>query len=142
MRGFLIIVWVAIILTLTCTSSFSRLIEYGQIQFQWNHQPNFAQLLLPLPVEISKSFLLQKFGHIFVFMMLTLMLQTKYKSKRTALIIALSFSVITELLQLFFHRDGRIFDIGFDTIGILVALAISTTFTPADQYKTTIKRVP
>jgi VanZ family protein len=142
MRGFLIIVWVTMILILTCTSSFTRLIEYGQIQFQWNHQPNFTHLLLPLPVEISKSFLLQKFGHIFVFMMLTLMLQTKYKSKRTVLIIALSFSVITELLQLFFHRDGRIFDIGFDTIGILVALAISTIFTPADQNKTPIKRVP
>jgi VanZ family protein len=142
MRGFLIIVWVSMILVLTCTSSFTKLVEYGQIQFQWNHKPNLSHLLLPLPVEISKSFLLQKFGHIMAFFTLSLLLQMKFKSKKLVLTVSITLSVLTEFLQLYFYRDGRLFDIGFDIFGILIALTIGAIFSPTNHNKFPIKRVP
>jgi VanZ family protein len=37
-----------------------------------------------------------------------------------------SFAALTEFLQLYFSRGGRLFDIGIDLIGILAALGMAT----------------
>ncbi|MBV7504150.1 VanZ family protein [Bacillus sp. sid0103] len=121
MRGFFIILWALAIFILTCTTSFSGLMESGQVHFQWDSHPNFSELLSPLPLDLSRDFLLQKCGHALAFLFLTLLLQTKFHSKTVILILSISFASLTEILQLYFSRDGRIFDIGFDLVGILFA---------------------
>lgn len=122
MRVLVILVWAGAIFVLTCTSSFRDLVEHGVVWFAWDPQPVFELLLEPLPERISADFLLQKHGHIGAFFILTALLQTKLKSRWSILIIAAAYAVLTELLQLFFNRDGRFFDIGFDGVGILLAL--------------------
>ncbi|MBT2700758.1 VanZ family protein [Bacillus sp. ISL-40] len=121
MRGIFILLWAAAILILTCTADFSKLMASGEVRFEWVGHPNFSDLLFPLPLELSRDFLLQKCGHAFAFLILTLLLQTKFHSKAFILILAISFALLTEILQLYFTRDGRMFDIGFDLIGILFA---------------------
>lgn len=121
MRGLFILLWAVAIIIFTCTASFTGLLESGLVRFVWVKQPDFSELLFPLPLELSRDFLLQKFGHVLAFLILTLLLQTKFHSKAFILILAISFASLTEILQLYFTRDGRIFDIGFDLIGILLA---------------------
>lgn len=126
MRVFFIFLWVIAIFISTCTANFNGLVEAGMVRFQWDGDPDFGELLEPLPVDLSRDFLMQKSGHILAFFILTLLLHTKFKTQGFILILGISYSALTEFLQLFFTRDGRIFDIGFDTIGVLFALAIGS----------------
>ncbi|XJZ26994.1 VanZ family protein [Bacillota bacterium Lsc_1132] len=43
------------------------------------------------------------------------------KNHKTAVALSLSFAFATEFLQLFLGRDGRLYDLGIDTFGILSA---------------------
>ncbi|MFZ7942062.1 MULTISPECIES: VanZ family protein [Bacillaceae] len=126
MRGLLILVWGVVIFIFTCTASFHSLIEFGVIGFEWDSRPHFAELLFPLPAALSGHFLLQKLGHLTAFFIFTFLLHTKFQSRMLALIIATSYAALTEFLQLYFTRDGRLFDIGIDGIGVLLAVGVSS----------------
>lgn len=128
MRGFVVILWAGVIFVCTCTSSFRGLVESGVIRFRWDGDPLITDLLLPLPKTISHDFLMQKFGHLAAFFLLTVLLLKSIHSNPLTLILAISFAVLTEVLQLFFTRDGRIFDIGFDAMGILLGLSLGNLF--------------
>lgn len=129
MRVLFILFWVGAIFIFTCTSSFNGFIESGVFSFKWDSQPEITELLSPLPTHLSIDFLHQKIGHIIAFFILTLLLQLKFPSRLFILLSASSYSTLTEVLQLYFSRGGRIFDIGFDIIGILLALALGSFFT-------------
>jgi VanZ family protein len=128
MRSLFIFVWCVAILIFTCTSSFHDLIQLGVLRFRLESQPTFSDFLSPLPNKLSKEFLLQKVGHIIVFQVLTILLLMKFKSHLMILAMAASFAALTEILQLYFNRGGRAFDIGFDLIGILMALGMAGFF--------------
>ncbi|WHY00045.1 VanZ family protein [Neobacillus sp. DY30] len=125
MRSLFIFVWCTVILIFTCTSSFHDLIQQGVLRFRWDGDPTFSDFLSPLPYVLSKGFLLQKLGHIVVFQVLTILLLMKFRSHMIILAMTASFASLTEILQLYFSRGGRAFDIGFDLIGILLTLAIA-----------------
>jgi VanZ family protein len=129
MRSLFILVWCGAILVFTCTVSFHDLIHFGVVRFQWDVNPPYLEFFLPFPSEVSMDLLLQKLGHILTFQFLTILLLMKYRSKFSSLILASSFAALTEFLQLYFNRGGRVFDIGFDLIGILITLGIASLFT-------------
>jgi VanZ family protein len=128
MRSLVIFVWCVVILIFTCTASFHDLIHLGVLSFRWDGQPIFSEFLSPFPSDISKSLLFQKLGHIVAFQILTLLVLMKFTSLPSILIMTASFAALTEFLQLYFSRGGRLFDIGFDLIGILAALGMATLF--------------
>ncbi|MEH7492202.1 VanZ family protein [Neobacillus niacini] len=128
MRSWFIFIWCTAILIFTCTSSFYDLIQLGVVRFRWDGQPTFSDFLSPLPYDLSKGFLLQKLGHIIAFQVLTILLLMKLRSQMMILAMAASFAALTEILQLYFSRGGRAFDIGFDLLGILLTLAIASLF--------------
>lgn len=128
MRSLFIFVWCTAILIFTCTSSFQDLIQFGVLRFRWDGHPTYSDFLSPLPYDLSKGFLLQKLGHIVVFHVLTVLLLMRFRSQVIILAIAVSFAALTELLQLYFNRGGRVFDIGFDLLGILLTLAIGSHY--------------
>ncbi|MDR7078906.1 hypothetical protein J2Y03_003963 [Neobacillus niacini] len=134
----LIFLWMVAIFIFTCTASFHELMFYGVVSFQWDGHPSFTEFLLPY--NLSESLLLQKFGHIVVFQFLTLLLLMKFKAKFVALIISASFATLTEILQLYFTRGGRIFDIGFDLIGVFIALSIVSLFRPDQSEPINLKK--
>jgi VanZ family protein len=129
MRSLFILVWCGAILVFTCTASFHNLIQFGVMSFQWDSNPPYLEFFLPFPSDVSSALLLQKLGHILAFQFLTILLLMKYKSKFLILIASSSFAALTEFLQLYFHRGGRVFDVGFDLIGILVTLGIASLIT-------------
>jgi VanZ family protein len=126
MRSLVIFVWCVVILIFTCTASFHDLIHFGVLSFRLNGQPVFSEFLSPFPSNISKSLLFQKLGHIAAFQILTVLVLMKFRSIPIILIMTASFAALTEFLQLYFSRGGRLFDIGIDLIGILAALGMST----------------
>jgi hypothetical protein len=136
MRGLFTLLWAAGIFILTCTASFTGFLENGEVRFVWDGHPGFSELLSPLPLDLTSGFLLQKCGHVFAFLILTFLLQTKFHSKRFILILAISYAALTEFLQLFFSRDGRLFDIGIDLIGILIALGAGSLLTVRQSRQT------
>jgi VanZ family protein len=130
-----IIVWIGAIFILTCTSSFRGLMESGVVRFAWDPQPVFTDFLRPLPARIGADFLTQKIGHVVAFFILTGLLQSKLRSNTIILLMAIFYASLTEYLQLYFSRDGRLFDVGFDTVGILFALGVGSLFTRLDSWK-------
>ena len=46
---------------------------------------------------------------------------------------------MTEILQLYFSRGGRVFDVGFDSIGILAGLLFSIVVIEMDRYKSRVQ---
>ncbi|NWQ39559.1 VanZ family protein [Bacillus sp. EB106-08-02-XG196] len=139
MRSLFILVWCGVILMFTCTVSFHDLIHFGVVQFQWDVNPPYLEFFLPFPSDVSRDLFLQKLGHILAFQFLTILLLMKYKSKFLILLTASSFAALTEFLQLYFHRGGRVFDIGFDLIGILVPLALASIFTISQSSRMSVK---
>ncbi|MFC4800199.1 VanZ family protein [Neobacillus sp. GCM10023253] len=132
MRVLLILLCAGAIFVSTCTYSFDQFIQFGEIRFKWERHPNLSVFLEPLPSHLSGDFLLQKVGHFSAFFILTLLLQSRFQAKGVALILAISYGVFTEILQLYFNRDGRLFDIGFDSAGVFIALFVSS-FIPRQQ---------
>ncbi len=128
MRVLLILLCAGAIFVSTCTYSFDQFIRFGEIRFEWDLHPNLSVFLEPLPSHLSGDFLLQKVGHFSAFFILTLLLHSRFQAKGVALILAISYGAFTEILQLYFTRDGRLFDIGFDSAGVLLALAVSDTW--------------
>jgi len=134
------------ILVLTCTSSFSGLVESGLLRFVWVTDPDFTEFLSPLPSQLSEAFLLQKAGHSLAFLVLTFLLFSHFRSRLLVLLLTSVFALITEFLQLYFGRGGRLFDIGFDLIGVLLAIGFHQFFAISEprhhQYQDKYKKSP
>ncbi|WP_251548626.1 VanZ family protein [Neobacillus muris] len=125
MKGLAIFIWMLFIFILTCTASFSELMAFGEIRFRFEARPDLTDLFTPLPEELSNGFIKQKVGHILAFFLFTMLLQRKMPYKRHHFIAAFTYAAFTEIIQLFFARNGRLFDIGFDLAGITLALCFS-----------------
>jgi VanZ family protein len=105
-----------------------QFLQQGIIAFSWSREPNLYEFLYPLPTSPDIAFISRKMGHALSFFILSILSFSLFLSIKKMLTISLLYAVITEVLQLFFHRGGRLFDIGFDGIGILAALLIVASF--------------
>ncbi|SFB21016.1 MULTISPECIES: VanZ family protein [unclassified Bacillus (in: firmicutes)] len=122
-RILLISCWMGILFLFTCSLRIEELVTSGVLQFRFDAQPDLSELLQSLPPNAEISFWTRKIGHAFCFFILAILLLTKYPSVH-AFGISLIYAGATEILQLFFYRDGRLFDIGFDAIGIVLAIIL------------------
>ncbi|MCM3569354.1 VanZ family protein [Neobacillus mesonae] len=113
-----------IIFILTCTSSIENFIDTMNPSFIWMSEPDFSQFFNPLPDVITEDFMHQKMGHALAFFIFTIALYTAFPSFYFYGILSFLYTWVTELLQLFFMRDGRLFDVGIDSIGIGTAILI------------------
>jgi VanZ family protein len=127
LRTLATISWVMMILLFTCTESMEHLINQRIISFQLNTNPNFSEFLYPLPTTFDIQFLLRKMGHAISFLILTFFLYLNHLSKKVIFILNFCLATLTEALQLFLHRGGRLFDIGFDVIGCMIGLIVITS---------------
>ena len=68
----------------------------------------------------SNDWILRKIGHFIGFFILALLASNfgKYKS---AFYLCIIYAALTEILQLFFFRGGRIYDVINDSLGVLLA---------------------
>lgn len=125
MRSFLVVLWAAIIILATCNSDAQAFLFDQVIYFSFNASPNLADLLIINDIDFTDSFyFIQKTGHFLSFALLYVLLFSWLKKHFSALVIAVGFAIVTEILQLYFERDGRLFDAFIDTLGILLAFMV------------------
>lgn len=123
-RSVVLIMWAVLIFLFTCTESMEQFLQQGVISFSWSKHPNMSEFFYPLPTTFDTTFIHRKLGHALSFFILSILIFKLFLSKRKMLAISLFYAGLTEVLQLFFQRGGRLFDIGFDGIGVIAALII------------------
>ncbi|CAG9608497.1 VanZ family protein [Pseudoneobacillus rhizosphaerae] len=123
-RSVALILWAGLIFLFTCTESIEQFLQQGVISFTWSKYPNMTEFWYPLPTTLDTSFISRKIGHALSFFILSILVFIVSTSKKKMFAISLLYGVTTEVLQLFFRRGGRLFDIGFDGMGVVAALFI------------------
>ncbi|OIB03760.1 hypothetical protein AK95_09120 [Paenibacillus sp. LC231] len=120
MRIVLMVIWAIVLFIFTCSVNFNLLIQYHIIDFQLNPNPNWSELLKLDFQWDSHDWVLRKIGHFIGFFILALLASNfgKYKS---AFYLSIIYAALTETLQLFFFRGGRIYDVINDSFGVLLA---------------------
>ncbi|WP_213422775.1 VanZ family protein [Bhargavaea massiliensis] len=119
--------WAAIILTAMCTGDPRAFLYAGKVSYHIEFTPNFHDLLLVDDINLDSTFyLIQKTGHFLSFGFLYFFLVTWIRRPYKAFVLCGLFALFTEILQLFFGRSGRLFDVGIDLLGISLAYLICT----------------
>lgn len=126
---FLLFIWTIFVLVAGCTSDAHAFLYHQFIHFQLNVSPNYQDLFITSDIHFTKKFyLIQKIGHVFAFGLFYYLLLKTFKKSGNSLIWSSLFAVFTEILQLYFNRNGRIFDMGIDFIGIICAYLLCKAF--------------
>lgn len=122
MNRIFVFLWAIIIIIATCNNDAHAFLFDQIIRFSFNASPNLTDLFIIDDIDFTDSFyFLQKTGHFISFALLYVLLFNWLKKHFLSVIIAVSFAIITEILQLYFMRDGRLFDAFIDTVGIFLA---------------------
>lgn len=121
--------WAAGILVVMCTSSAQAFMYEQTLNYELNFTPDLSDLFITSDVDLTDAFyLLQKAGHILSFGILYIFVFNWLRNHYKALSLCILFAFCSEVLQLFFERNGRLFDVGVDLIGLLLAVAIIRQF--------------
>lgn len=124
-RLLFVLIWSLIVLVATCTNDAAAFLYDQKIGFSFDLTPDFTEFLRFDDIDFSDSFYaIQKTGHFLSFALLYVLVLNWLKKREAALMATAAFALFTEVLQLFFERDGRLFDAGIDVLGILLAYSI------------------
>ena len=117
--------WAAFIVIATCTSDAHAFLFEQAIQFNFKTSPNFMELLITSDIHFKEKFYqIQKAGHIISFGVLFVLHFIWMKKLGIAFALTVICAAFSEILQLYFQRNGRLFDIGVDLVGIGLALLV------------------
>ena len=121
-------VWAVVIFICTCNLDPVSIWTHPFL-FQFNVTPKWSDLLITSDIDPTDHFyLFQKVGHFTAFGLLYALLFNWIRKYKTAFILCGSYAILTEILQLFFYRDGRLFDVLIDLTGISLSLLICKSF--------------
>lgn len=119
MNRLLLAGWIFFILLSVCTESFSGMVVSQTVAFHFQPHPDLSQFLVMDFTELTvPEAFIQKIGHAFPFFVLTYLLWKQRGSIRSAAAGSFAFAFFTEVLQLFFSRNGCIRDVLIDAVGI------------------------
>ncbi|WP_052675994.1 VanZ family protein [Paenibacillus sp. IHBB 10380] len=120
MRIILTVIWAFVLFVFTCSVNLHLLIKYHIVDFHFNPIPDWSELFRLDFQWTNHDWVQRKIGHFFGFFILALLASNfgKYKS---AFYLSVFYAALTEILQLFFFRGGRVYDIASDSAGILFA---------------------
>ncbi|MBB3129049.1 VanZ family protein [Paenibacillus rhizosphaerae] len=145
MRIFLTLIWAVCLFVFTCSFDFNALLHYHQAEFRLNPSPDWSELIKLDLQWSSEAWINRKIGHFIGFFLLELLL-SNLRSSKLAVISAILYAALTEVLQLYFFRSGRIYDIVNDTFGILCAylfcLMLQTYIKRTTRARTAAARTP
>lgn len=120
-----VVVWCLLLFVFTCTANLDDLFHNYVLQFNWVPHPDFTDLFSLKDAKFtSPHYLFQKTGHFLGFAVLAVLLMNIIGKRKKAFVLTLLFAVLTEILQLYFARDGRLLDMAIDSLGIALALYI------------------
>lgn len=124
-----IIIWGLVLCLNTWTESLEKFIDFQSIGFQWDPSPNFLEFFNFYDLTlIHRNFVIVKLGHFMGFAVMDVLIYSLLKSHRRSVAISIIFALFTEVLQLFFGRDGRFYDLCIDSLGVLSVYAVIRIF--------------
>ncbi|WP_256239260.1 VanZ family protein [Bacillus sp. EB600] len=116
----LVIVWGMFLGMDTWTDNLGALLRFQTIGFKWVSSPDFLSFFYWTDIsKIHHNFVIVKIGHFLGFGMFDFLLFNWKQSHKEALGISFTFALLTEVLQLFFGRDGRLYDLLIDSFGAM-----------------------
>lgn len=123
------LIWAVILGVFTCTNDLVALLDHQSIGFQWVSHPHFADLLILSDAHPTQPFwLLIKTGHLLGFAFLEICVFYLCRTSSTAAWTAVLYGIATEMLQLYFHRDGRFLDMGIDALGVMLSYSLQNLY--------------
>ena len=129
MYPFITFLWVIFIVVASCTSDAHAFLYEQVVQFHFELTPNFRDLLITSDIHLTKEFyLIQKTGHMMTFGILYFLHLLWMKRAGTAFVLTGICAAFSEVLQLYFNRNGRLFDVGVDLVGITLAFILCKLF--------------
>lgn len=125
MHRLLLAGWIFFILLSVCTESFSDMVMSQTVAFHFHPHPDLYQFLdMDFTQLTTPEAVIQKIGHAFSFFVLTYLLWKQWSCIKWASAGAFVFAVFTEIIQLFFSRNGCIRDVLIDSVGIALFLGL------------------
>ncbi|QSO45433.1 VanZ family protein [Alicyclobacillus mengziensis] len=122
--GYLVgtILWCCLLLVGVMTSSVAALIHLSSISFHLDPHPVWRSFFF---VDFyshldNQGWIITKLGHFIGFGILDVLISLSFRRHFFSSVLAFLFAVGTELLQIPFGRDGRLYDVYIDTLGIAV----------------------
>jgi VanZ family protein len=119
-RYLLVFLWFIVLSVLTCTTNLESFFQNYSIQFIFNPHPMYSNFFIFDIAQIHPRWMLVKFGHFVGFGMLDILILNLIKKHKTALCLAILFAASTEIFQLYFNRDGRMYDVIIDSLGAVL----------------------
>jgi hypothetical protein len=121
----LVIIWGCILALHTWTENLGDLLRLQSIGFRWISSPNYLSFFNFTDItRIHHDFVVVKTGHFIGFAIFDLLLFNWKKNHKVAIAIAVIFALTTEVLQLFMGRDGRLYDLMIDSLGVMTVYYI------------------
>jgi glycopeptide antibiotics resistance protein len=116
------IVWSCLLLVGIMASSVVALMHLSSISFRLDQHPVWTSFFsMGIYSHLGNSgWILTKLGHFIGFGILDVLITLTFRRHLFASILAFSFAVATEVVQIPFGRDGRFYDVCIDTLGIIV----------------------
>lgn len=128
--------WAVMILVGSCTSDPQLFIYNQYVNFDFHSAVNFRDLFIIIDFQLTSTFFLfQKIGHFAGFALLFFLLFNWTKSYRFTFVLCVMFALLTEVLQLYFNRNGRLYDVGVDTIGLVAGYLMCHYFYTKATFK-------
>lgn len=117
MRVILVCCWSAVMFAFLFTSDLIALLDHGAMDIHITSHPDFVFFDI---YELRVDVVIQKTGHLFMFAIWLLTIFFAIKRLKPAVWITLGLALFSELIQPYFTRDGRLLDVAFDSVGILL----------------------
>ncbi|AIF44455.1 VanZ family protein [Virgibacillus sp. SK37] len=117
MRIVAMIFWSLLMFAFLFNSNLLTLLEHGNLNINITSQPQFAFFEV---YQLRTEVVMRKVGHLFMFAMWLLFVFIGVRRLKVAAWIALSLALVTEIIQPYFSRDGRLLDVLFNSAGVLL----------------------
>ncbi|WP_338788128.1 VanZ family protein [Metabacillus sp. FJAT-53654] len=129
MKIFIVMLYIGMLLLFTCTESLFLFITEHELHFQFTRYPNFADFFLNDLSSLNDiTYVIQKLGHFICFFFLAMLLYWALQHWLLVVVISVGFAFLTEVVQLFFSRSGRLLDVVYDVAGLMVFIGVYLCF--------------
>ena len=123
MKAAMLLVWGIVLFIFTCAANSSFWSTGVLPYFHWTPSPDYHHLL-QMDLYYNKAYIIRKIGHFSGFSIFGILLYRINKSYGKSILMAVGFAIATEIFQLYFGRDGRLYDMVIDSCGILTGMVL------------------